>query len=366
MDFNSINNSSKNRSPQQPQSIHGAKPHILLLAVDIKLAQRLMALLKTKYVVHSINNPTEGLNILKNQKIAIVISEQALPNIDITGTDFIKKTKSISPNSSRIVLAGLLDYHKAKTSLEMDDVFKLIKLPFDDNQLLLSIEEATLLYLEQSGTLANAMEKLKQHAPNFNKDIQLSPRVSASSNAVIIKTPQDELFHSIQSTYKDTAYFIQAYTKEDTIEILKRTITKVLIYCLDHTEDILRQPETIFIKQIKQELPHLSIIIILNNSKTNYQEIINFLNEKIIYNYFPAAPRVDKVCTQLSLAIEQANKLYTDPLLLHWPPAERVDIEKENVTENISDKLDNIATKITDNFTSGIQTLKKLFKKAGS
>lgn len=281
--------------------------------------------------------------------------------MNISGVDFLLKAKKIAPNTSRILLAGPLDFGKAKLSLEKGDVFKLIKKPFEDNRLLEFVNAALELYLEQSGSLANAAAQLQQNSPNFDKEITITKTIPASANPVLVKCSSDEMFEEIKANYKDKALFIRAEDRKAAIKVLETTIVKAVIYFFERT-NILEDHETIFLSQVKRELPHLSIIAVVNKDKTNYQDIINLLSEQIIFSYFPFNTRAEKICQQLSPAIDKASRLYEGPIYLKWPPPERVEeVEEEEVA--LADKLTDISSKVKEGFLSGIRSVKNLFGK---
>lgn len=338
------------------------KLKILIVEDDVKTINFLSSSLKRNYDVYSTKNLIEALKLSTQQKIALVISDQAVPNAGMTGVEFMDRVKKLSPATSRILLANPIDFGNAKLALKPGDVFRLFKKPFNPNRLLEVIDEATMAYLEQSGSLAIAAERLQKHAPNINKEIKITPTISASANAVIIKCENESLFEEIKANYSGTAHFLHAKDKETTIKILENTITKAIIYCFEHT-NIIEEPETLFISQIKQELPHLTIIALVNKEKANYQDIMSLINQNIIYSYLPSTANIEKICQQLGAALALANKLYTSPILLKWPPAEKLDASKNEEKETLSNKLNEVSSKITDKLKYGFLSLKKLLDK---
>ncbi|UYZ84147.1 response regulator [Entomomonas sp. E2T0] len=337
------------------------KLKIVIFDIDVKAMNALSSILKPQYDVYCLTDPLDALKIIGTKKIALVISDQALPNMNILGVDFLLKAKKIAPNTSRILLAGQLDFGKAKLSLEKGDVFKLIKKPFDDNRLLEFVNAALELYLEQSGSLASAAAKLQKNSPNFDKEITIAKTIPASANPVLVKCSSDEIFEEIKASYTGKALFIRAEDRKSAIKVLETTIVKAVIYFFERA-NILEDHETIFLSQVKRELPHLSIIAVVNKDKTNYQDIINLLSEQIIFSYFPFNTRAEKICQQLSPAIDKATRLYEGPIYLKWPPPERVEeVEEEEVA--LADKLTDISSKVKEGFLSGIRSVKNLFGK---
>lgn len=334
---------------------------IVLLDVDIKAMNALSAILKPRYDVYCTSNPLIALKVINTQKIALVISDQALPNLNTLGADFLLRVKKIAPYTSRILLAGQLDYGKAKLSLEKGDVFRLLKKPIEDNRLLEVVDAAIELYLEQSGSLASAAARLQQQSPNFAKEIEVTKTIPASANPVLIKCTSDEMFEQIKANYTGKALFIRAQDRSSAIKVLETTIIKTVVYFFERT-NILEDHETVFLSQVKRELPHLTIIAVVNKDKTDYQALMAMLNEKVIFSYFPFNTKPEKISQQLSPAIESATKLYTGPIYLKWPPPERVEetVEEEGA---LAEKLTEVTTKVKEGFLSGLRSIKNIFDK---
>lgn len=339
------------------------KLQILVLETDEKSACTLTAILKFKYDVYCVADPATALDILAKHKIALIISDQALPLLSIDGAEFLLKAKVISPNTSRILIAGQLDFAKAKSSLKKGDVFRVIKKPWDNNRFIELIEQAIELFLENSGGFANAAAQLQKNAPNIDKEVKITPSIPASANVVIIKSEDPALFEEIKQSYSETAHFIHAEDKDAVINILETTLSKTLVYSFEQ-KNTLEQPEAEFLSQLKQELPHLSIIALLNKDRASYQNILNLINDKTLFCYLPTTNKVDQICQQISQAVELATKLYTGPLLLKWPPAEKFDIpEEKQGMELFTTKLNAIKSKVIGTALSGFNSLKKLWKK---
>lgn len=349
----------QNDSESKTTFSNNNKLKILIVDADVKTINLLSSSLKRSYDVYCTKNLIEALKLSTQHKIALVISDQAVPNAGMTGVEFMDRVKKLSPSTSRILLANPIDFGNAKIALKPGDVFRLFKKPFNPSRLLEVIDEATMAYLEQSGSLAIAAERLQKHAPNINKEIKITPSISASANGVIIKCANESLFEEIKANFSGTAHFLYAKDKEAAIQILENTITKAIIYCFEHT-NILDESETRFISQIKTELPHLAIIALLNKEKTNYQDIMSLINKNIIYSYLPSTAKTEKICQQLNAAIALASKLYTSPILLKWPPAEKLDVSKSQDKETLSDKLSEASSKLTDKLKTGFLSIKNL------
>ena len=83
------------------------KAKVLLVDDEERILRTLGMLLKMQYQVFSTTDGHEALRVLEREKIQLIISDQRMPVI--TGTQLLRQTKKISPNTMRILLTGYAD-----------------------------------------------------------------------------------------------------------------------------------------------------------------------------------------------------------------------------------------------------------------
>lgn len=78
-------------------------------------------------------NAADALDILKNNRIAVIISDNKMPKV--TGIDFLQMAKNISPDSVRLMLTAFADAKSAIDAINKGEVYKFITKPWDDAEL---------------------------------------------------------------------------------------------------------------------------------------------------------------------------------------------------------------------------------------
>jgi response regulator RpfG family c-di-GMP phosphodiesterase len=86
----------------------------------------------------------EGLRILRENKVAVVVSDQRMP--EMGGAEFLEKAQRVSPNSVRIILTGYADVGAAVDAINMGGAFRYLTKPWNDNDLLGAIKDAAERY----------------------------------------------------------------------------------------------------------------------------------------------------------------------------------------------------------------------------
>ena len=75
------------------------------------------------YHIHTAINAFEGLDILKNNDIKLVISDQRMDGM--SGTEFLKKVKNLYPDCIRIILTGYSDVDVIIRAINDGGIYRL-------------------------------------------------------------------------------------------------------------------------------------------------------------------------------------------------------------------------------------------------
>ncbi|MDO3379857.1 EAL domain-containing protein [Geoalkalibacter halelectricus] len=114
-----------------------------LLIVDdepntLKALQRTLA--DEGYRILLAANPLEGLQILAKNPVQVILTDQRMPHMN--GTEFLRRVKSMYPDTVRIILSGHADFETILDSVNEGVLFKFLGKPWDDAQLCAHIREA--------------------------------------------------------------------------------------------------------------------------------------------------------------------------------------------------------------------------------
>jgi len=85
------------------------------------------------YSILTANSAEEGLNLLVDNKVGVIISDQRMPQM--TGVDFLRKVKALYPKTLRIVLSGYTELESVTSAINEGAIYKFLTKPWDDEQL---------------------------------------------------------------------------------------------------------------------------------------------------------------------------------------------------------------------------------------
>ncbi len=149
---------------------------------------------RRNYNVFTATSAKEGSEILKKEKIDIILSDQRMP--EVTGIDFFKQTLKEYPNINRILITGYTDFKAIKTAINDAKIYQYVQKPWREDDLNSTIQEALKIYeLENENKrllldLKDAYEKIKIEKENAEESNRLKS-VFLSNLSHEIRTPMN-------------------------------------------------------------------------------------------------------------------------------------------------------------------------------
>ncbi|MSR84057.1 MAG: response regulator [Candidatus Latescibacteria bacterium] len=118
-----------------------ATPHIILIVDDdpLVLSALRRLLLREGYRVLAAASGTEGLELLRNNEVSLIISDQRMPVV--IGAEFLARARLISPYSMRIMLTGYSEVETLAQAINEGGIHFYCSKPWDDGQLRLVVRQ---------------------------------------------------------------------------------------------------------------------------------------------------------------------------------------------------------------------------------
>lgn len=153
------------------------KIKILYLDDELNNLIGFKASLRLDYIIYTAQNSTEALAYLdKNPDIRVVFCDQRMP--DKTGVEFFEEIRSIHPHPIRILLTAYTDIESVIEAINRGHIFRYVKKPWADADIISAIEEANKFYLANSmlsiknEELRKAYVELDKFAYSVSHDIR--------------------------------------------------------------------------------------------------------------------------------------------------------------------------------------------------
>lgn len=136
-----------------------------ILVVDDEPASLRMfeRLLRQHYNVICATSGEEALNILKKEKVSLLISDHRMPGI--TGVELLQKSISIDPDMVRIIITGDTGIDTFVSALKHGGATRVIKKPWDPDELFQIIKSV----LEKREIMLNNKQAVDQFMNSIKK-----------------------------------------------------------------------------------------------------------------------------------------------------------------------------------------------------
>jgi len=120
------------------------KIKVLYIDDEVENLNAFKAAFRRQFEVHLGTSAQEGVEVLRNEPIEVVISDQRMP--DKTGVDFFESIVDVHPNPIRILLTGYADINAVIDAVNRGHIYRYVTKPWNEYDLKLTIENAYHLY----------------------------------------------------------------------------------------------------------------------------------------------------------------------------------------------------------------------------
>jgi len=131
------------------------------------------------YEIHLASSGQMGLEIMKQNDIHLVITDQRMPAM--TGIEFLEKIVPLYPDCIRMVMTGFSDMEAIIQAINIGRIYRYITKPWDRNELKITIDQALeVFHLKRQNK--NLIEDLKEANRNLEQKVIERTRQIAQQN----------------------------------------------------------------------------------------------------------------------------------------------------------------------------------------
>jgi PAS domain S-box-containing protein len=167
---------------------------VLVVDDEPNILRSLVRLLRRDgYNILTAGSGAEGLELLAQHEVEVIISDQRMPGM--TGTEFLSRVKGLYPETVRIVLSGYTDLESITDAINHGAIYKFLTKPWDDDLLRDNVRQA----IEQhelraenrrlTEELSEANKALSQQLAEQDQELIAHQRILELSREVLERLP---------------------------------------------------------------------------------------------------------------------------------------------------------------------------------
>jgi len=254
-----------------------SKHNIMFVDDEPMVTQSLRILFSKDYNVFTAESGFEALETVKKHHISVVVSDQRMPVM--TGVEFLREVKELSPHTIRILMTGYTDLEAIIDSVNVGEIFRYINKPWRVEKLRETIRFACRVSSERSWLSAQKQaEAAKVNQANSG---------AASKQSVTEAGQQELLFVDKNAghlkTFRD--FFSGKYKVHiaDTAEKAFMILGNNDISVVSSDVKISYEDGSDFLIVVKERHPELATVLITDVRDANLA--IRMVNEGQVYRY---------------------------------------------------------------------------------
>jgi response regulator RpfG family c-di-GMP phosphodiesterase len=147
------------------------KRPILVVDDEPEMLFSLKSLLRPEYEVYTAGSGAEGMKILQEHPVHLVMTDQRMP--EMTGVEFLTRIKCDHPYAIRLIFTGYADIRAVIDAINQGNVFRYVTKPWDPEDLLAALRQAGERYdqLAQHQELLSELQAYESRREQFLEEL---------------------------------------------------------------------------------------------------------------------------------------------------------------------------------------------------
>lgn len=148
------------------------KRPILVVDDEPEILRSLHDLLRREFQVYTASTGEQGLALLEQHEIHVVISDQRMP--EMTGVDLLARVRCEHPESIRLIFTGYADQRALIDAINRGNVFRYVSKPWDPDELLAALRAAGAMFdrIAERQTLLRDVRAFEKRCIHLHEALQ--------------------------------------------------------------------------------------------------------------------------------------------------------------------------------------------------
>lgn len=297
-------------------------PTVLFVDDEERILRTLQILFRPHCRVLITTDPAEALQLVRAEKIAVLVSDQRMPQM--TGTELLAQVRLASPDTVRLLLTGYSDVDSAVSALNDGEIYRYLTKPWTIDGIVRTVRDAI--------TVAQAVAAVPPAPAPANAPVP----VAAHADILVIDEDPDTLaaVRAMAAPGQSVCHAVNLVTAVDLLG--SRPIGVIVTDVVVNGDDM-----THLLRTLKQQQPDVLSIVVTGLRDT--PRLIRLINQAQVFRYFPKPLRAGIVARGLAAATSRRNDTQRLTLV---PAAARVEDAATEVERTLSRRIGDYLTRL--------------------
>lgn len=184
----------ENQEISNPENKAEEQPVLLYVDDELENLTGFKFVFRKHYKIFVAQSAFEGLEIMRNNEIHLVITDQRMPKM--TGIEFLEKIASAYPDVTRIILTGFSDVEAIIQAINKGRVYRYITKPWNKDELKVTIENAMEAYKlrKENKVLVENLRSLNEQLESYAQNLE--NKVKVRTEQIVKQKEEIELINN--------------------------------------------------------------------------------------------------------------------------------------------------------------------------
>lgn len=283
------------------------RARVLFVDDEPRILIAMKALFRNTYEVFTANSGDAALDILRDNDVDVVVSDQRMPQM--TGVEFLRSAKRLRPRAIRVLLTGYSDLSAILDAINDGEIFRYINKPWANADLRATIADA--VKASEVDCEPDLVDDLEPRADASDDAPAAAPPSAAQAQAagpgVLVLDDDEPTRTALHRVLSQERAVYTAHNLDQALDILERQSVGVLVTDLTVDGDNV----STLLKALRHH--HPSLVAIVLSAHADAGQSIELINEGQIYRFLNKPVGEGLLRGSINLALRRHEVLLRNP-----------------------------------------------------
>lgn len=284
------------------------RARVLFVDDEPRILIAMKALFRNTYEVFTANSGDAALDILRDNDVDVVVSDQRMPQM--TGVEFLRSAKRLRPRAIRVLLTGYSDLSAILDAINDGEIFRYINKPWANADLRATIADAVKaseVDCEPELVDDDPMSEAEAEGAQSSEASQPAAQTQTGGSGVLVLDDDEPTRTALHRVLSQERAVYTAQNLDQALDILEKQSVGVLVTDLTVDGDNV----STLLQALRQH--HPSLVAIVLSAHADAGQSIELINLGQIYRFLNKPVGEGLLRGSINLAMRRHEVLLRNP-----------------------------------------------------